>query len=50
MIWMVCKSKGGKYFDGFYGADSNIHSEEQIFNEENMPYRLDSGEHRYFHP
>jgi len=42
MVWMVCKAKSGKYFDGWYGFDSFIHSEEQIFSEENIPYELDS--------
>lgn len=43
MIWMVCRSgMSGKYYDGFYGADCNIHSEEQIFNKDDMPYYLDS--------
>jgi len=39
---MICKSPCGKYADGFYGWDSNIHSDEQIFNEEEMPYVLNS--------
>jgi len=41
-VWMVCKSTGGKYFDGFYGMDSSIHSSEQIFDQDNIPYEIDS--------
>jgi hypothetical protein len=41
-VWMVCKGSGGKYFDGFYGMDSFIHSDEQIFDQKNMPYYIDS--------
>jgi hypothetical protein len=41
-VWMVCQAKDGKYFDGFYGMDCNIHSEYQIFNQENIPYFIDS--------
>ena len=41
-VWMVCKAPSGKYYDGFYGMDGNIHSDNQIFNQDNIPYYLDS--------
>jgi len=41
-VWMVCKAQGGKFYDGFYGMDSNIHSNEMIFNQDNIPYIINS--------
>ena len=41
-VWMICKGADGKFYDGFYGADCNIHSSEQIFNQDNVPYYIDS--------
>jgi len=37
--WYVVKSTDSeKFADGFYGWDGNIHSEEQIFAEDELPY------------
>ena len=37
--WYVVQDTGsGKYADGFFGWDSNIHSDEQIFQEDKLPY------------
>jgi hypothetical protein len=41
MIWMICQDKdGGKFYDGFYGWDANIHSQEQIFSRKDIPFKL----------
>jgi len=42
MIWMVSRHKDGKYFDGYYGLDSYIHDDNQIFNRKHIPYEIDS--------
>ena len=41
-VWMICKYEGGKYYDGYYGGDCNIHSDEQIFNQDQFPYYIAS--------
>jgi hypothetical protein len=47
--WIVCPvthyyvvqdKKGGKYADGYYGWDSNIHSDHQIFREDELPFKF----------
>lgn len=41
-IWCVCRFSGGKFFDGYYGADAII-QEGGIFSLENRPYKLAPG-------
>ena len=36
--WYVTQSSCGKYADGFYGWDSNIHCDEQIHDLDGSPY------------
>lgn len=36
--WYVSKHDNGKFFDGWYGADANIHDDEQIHTLEDAPY------------
>lgn len=41
--WYIVQSKlGGKFFDGFYGWDSTIHSDEQIVPEDELPFLPDA--------
>lgn len=40
--WYVVRELGGKFADGYFGWDGHVHSEEQIFEEENIPYKKDS--------
>ena len=40
--WFVVQSTCGKYADGWYGWDGHIHSDEQIFAENELPYRESS--------
>lgn len=37
--WYIVKSQSsGKFADGFYGWDCNIHSDQQIFAEDELPF------------
>ena len=44
--YYVVQSTCGKFADGFYGWDSNIHSDEQIFAECDLPYVVDPAYNR----
>lgn len=36
--WFVVQESGGKFSDGYYGWDAQIHSDAQIFAESELPY------------
>jgi len=41
--WYIVKDDdSGKFADGFYGWDCNIHSEDQIFPDDELPYTIDA--------
>jgi hypothetical protein len=40
--WYVVRETGGKFADGYYGFDGNIHDDEQIFSGNSLPYKPNS--------
>lgn len=37
--YVIVDGVSGKYADGWYGWDGSVHSEEQIFSGEDIPYK-----------
>lgn len=40
--WYVVHESGGKFADGYFGFDGNIHDDEQIFSGDSLPYKPNS--------
>lgn len=47
MKYFVVRSKQGKYCTGYYGWDSNIHSDHQIFKEDELPFDIDNKDYTF---